>query len=139
MPENLVKIAEGREAEMFAWEDGRILRLLRRPGDTASLEREAVVLDAARARGVRVPATFGVTVVDGRPGLIMERISGADLLTEIGRRPWKVFAIGATCGHLHAAVHEVPAPPDIRSPLSIARASSAEPGIGCRSAPRAIP
>jgi Ser/Thr protein kinase RdoA (MazF antagonist) len=46
----------------------------------------------------------------GRPGLIMERIDGPDLLTLIGRRPWTVFRIARICGEVHARLHEVQAP-----------------------------
>ena len=74
------KIAEGREAEMFAWEDGKVLRLLRDASGAPANERQAEAMRAAAACGVRVPAVYGTTVVAGRPGLIMERIQGSDLL-----------------------------------------------------------
>ncbi|MDO8611418.1 MAG: phosphotransferase [Dehalococcoidia bacterium] len=106
----LRKIAEGREAEMFAWEDGAILRLLRDPGAQARNQLQAAAIEAARSRGVRVPAVLGATTVMGRPGLIMERIAGPDLLTLIGRRPWAVFRVGRICGEVHAQLHEVQAP-----------------------------
>jgi aminoglycoside phosphotransferase (APT) family kinase protein len=106
----LRKVAEGREAEMFAWEDGSILRLLREPGAEQRNQGQAAAIEAARSRGVRVPAVLGATTVLGRPGLIMERIEGPDLLTLIGRRPWAVFRVGRICGEVHAQLHEVQAP-----------------------------
>jgi aminoglycoside phosphotransferase (APT) family kinase protein len=111
----LRKIAEGREAEMFAWEDGSILRLLREPGAEQRNQRQAAAIEAARSRGVRVPAVLGATTVMGRPGLIMERIDGPDLLTLIGRRPWTAFRVGRICGEVHAQLHEVQAPSVIPS------------------------
>ena len=106
----LRKVAEGREAEMFAWEDGSILRLLREPGAEGRNQGQAAAMEVARSRGVRVPAVLGATTVMGRPGLIMERIDGPDLLTLIGRRPWMVFRIARICGEVHAQLHEVRAP-----------------------------
>jgi len=106
----LRKVAEGREAEMFAWEDGSILRLMREPGADGRNQGQAAAMEAARSRGVRVPAVLGATTVMGRPGLIMERIEGPDLLTLIGRRPWTVFRVGRICGEVHAQLHEVQAP-----------------------------
>ena len=106
----LRKVAEGREAEMFAWEDGAILRLLREPGSEQRNQRQAAAMEAARSRGVRVPAVLGATTVVGRPGLIMERIDGPDLLTLVGRRPWTVFRVARICGEVHARLHEVRAP-----------------------------
>lgn len=109
----LKKVAEGREAEMFAWEDGKILRLLRDPSAHARNQRQAAAMEAARSKGVRVPAVMEVTTVLGRPGLVMERISGVDLLTLIGRQPWKVFWVGRVSGELHAQLHDVKAPDGI--------------------------
>src|SRR3990170_5519458 len=106
----LRKVAEGWEAEMFAWDDGSILRLLREPGADQRNQAQAAAMEAARSRGVRVPAVLGATTVMGRPGLIMERIDGPDLLTLIGRRPWTAFRVGRVCGEVHARLHEVQAP-----------------------------
>ena len=68
---------------------------------------------AAAGAGVRVPAVLGITTFDGRPGLIMERIDGIDELALVGKRPWLVFAIGASTGRIQAGLHEVKAPPEI--------------------------
>jgi len=108
--QQLEKIGEGREAEMFAWGDGKILRLLRYPDGARSNEFQAAAMAAAAASGVRVPAVIGAETVNGRPGLIMERISGRDLLTELGTRPWQLLRAGRTIGHAHAMLHEVRAP-----------------------------
>src|SRR3990172_4441033 len=106
----LRKVGGGREAEMCAWEDGAILRLLREPGAEQRNQGQAAAIEAARSRGVRVPALLGATTVRGRPGLIMERIEGPDLLTLIGRRPWTVFRVARICGEVHAQLHEIQAP-----------------------------
>ena len=109
-PEELRKIAEGREAEMFAWEPGTILRLLRNPDAQRQLQWQAVAMEAARSRGVRVPAIHSLTTVMGRPGMIMERIDGPDLLTLVGRRPWTVFWAARVLGEVHAQLHAASAP-----------------------------
>lgn len=109
-PQDLQKIAEGRDAEMFAWEKGTILRLLRNPNAQRQLQWEAAAMKAAGDRGVRVPAVHSLTTVLGRPGMVMERIEGEDLLTLLGRRPWKVFWVGRVSGEIHARLHEAKAP-----------------------------
>jgi aminoglycoside phosphotransferase (APT) family kinase protein len=111
--ETLRKIAEGREAEIFAWGDDAVLRLLRNPNARPQIEWEAAAMRAAAGAGVRVPAVIDVTTVDGRPGLVMERIDGIDMLAVVGKQPWLVFNIGATSGRIQAALHEVIAPPQI--------------------------
>jgi Ser/Thr protein kinase RdoA (MazF antagonist) len=91
---------------MFAWEDGRILRLLRGAGGQRQNEMQAVAIEAAAASGVRVPEVFGATTVMGRPGLVMERIDGTDYLTLMGKQPWLVFSVGSLSGRVHAKLHE---------------------------------
>lgn len=109
-PQELQKIAEGREAEMFAWEEGTILRLLRDPQGQQRLQREAAAMKAASDRGIRVPAVHGLTTVEGRPGLVMERIEGPDMLTLLSRRPWRIFWVGRVTGEVHARLHATSAP-----------------------------
>jgi aminoglycoside phosphotransferase (APT) family kinase protein len=110
---SLRKIAEGREAEIFLSEDGSVLRLLRNPNGQRQIEWEAAAMRAAADAGVRVPAVREITTVDGRPGLVMERIDGIDMLAVVGKQPWLVFSIGAQSGRIHAEMHEVRAPEGI--------------------------
>jgi aminoglycoside phosphotransferase (APT) family kinase protein len=87
--------------------------LLRNPNGRRQLEWEAAAMRAAAGAGVRVPAVRGITTFDGRPGLIMERIDGIDELTAVGKRPWLVFAVGASTGRIQAGLHGVKAPAEI--------------------------
>jgi hypothetical protein len=109
----LTKVAEGREAEMFEWDDGRLLRLLRNPSHAESLHWDAAGSRAALAGGVRVPVIYEMLAVDGRPGMVVERIHGQDLLAEIAARPWRVWAIGKECGVIHARIGLVRAGPEL--------------------------
>lgn len=111
----LEKIAEGREAEMFAWEDGKILRLFRGDFQRSTCEYQIRALQAVGEAGVRVPAIYGTTEVDGRLGVIMERIDGIDLLTLIGRKPWKVWWVGGIAGRTQAEINETRAPESLPS------------------------
>ena len=60
-----------------------------------------------------VPAVSGITEVDGRPGVIMERVDGPDLLTLISKKPWIIWSAGGTTGHVQAQLHGVVAPESI--------------------------
>jgi hypothetical protein len=81
---------------------------------------QAAAIEAAAASGVRVPAVFSETTVMGRPGLVMERIDGADYLTLMGKQPWLVFSVGSLSGRVHAKLHEAVASdalPELRALL----------------------
>ena len=115
MDEQLRKIAEGREAEIFAWEDGTVLKLMRSPDAQQAVEWQERALRAALSAGVSVPAVHGTTTVDGRPGLIMVRIDGPDMLTLVGKKPWTIFEVATVLGQVHARMHEVRAPEELRN------------------------
>jgi Ser/Thr protein kinase RdoA (MazF antagonist) len=56
----------------------------------------------------------------GRPGLVIERLEGEDLLTLLGRRPWRVASVARTLGGVHASLHATTAPdslPELRAEL----------------------
>lgn len=70
-------------------------------------------MTTAAEHGIPVPAVHGVVVVDGRPGLIMDRIDGEDLLTTLSRRPWQLAGSASGLGGLQARLHDVVAPPEL--------------------------
>lgn len=113
--QGLKKIAEGREAEIFAWEDGTVLRLYRERDAAAGMQREIDAMQAVRRVLPLVPEYRGAVEVMGRPGMIMERIDGPDYLTLIAQKPWLVWSIGGIIGDVHARLHDVIAPPEIES------------------------
>ncbi len=110
-----MKLAEGREAEIFAWEGGSVLRLLRRVEGRPQLEHEAQAMTAARAAGVRCPEPRGVIEVDGRPGLVVERIDGPDGLDDIASRPWTLWSSTRAFAQQHALLGAAEAPAGLPS------------------------
>jgi aminoglycoside phosphotransferase (APT) family kinase protein len=109
----LQRLGGGREAEIFAFDEGRVLRLARDPARAAFVEREAAALAAARRAGAPVPAVYERVDVEGRPGAVIDRLDGEDLLVRLGRRPWSVWSVGRTLGRLHARLHRVAAPDEL--------------------------
>jgi hypothetical protein len=76
------KIAEGRDAEIFAWDDGLVLRLHRDPNAGARAHRDMAVGATVRSVLPSVPTPAARIVHDGRPGIPEER---APLLREARR------------------------------------------------------
>jgi aminoglycoside phosphotransferase (APT) family kinase protein len=106
-------LGQGREAEIYAWDDGLVLRLFRTPELQERLERELAAMSAAAACGVPVPQVEGTLTVDGRPGLLLERIDGRDIISLFGRRPWTVPRMVRRVALLQAQMHDAVAPPDL--------------------------
>ncbi len=106
-------LAQGREAEVFAEGEGTVLKLWRDAGHGWRAEREAAVLTTLREQALQAPRLVGIATVDGRPGLVIERIDGTDLLAALGRRPLSVFTAGRVMGEVHVAMHDCLAPGEL--------------------------
>ncbi len=127
----LKKIAEGREAEIFEYDDGRVLRLYRKGRSLEDANVQAAILQAATDAGVRVPAVHGVETVDGRAGIVLERVDGDDLFEIIARSPWRIFSLSGLTARLQANMHEQAAPaalPPVRESYRRAASNSGAPG-----------
>lgn len=111
----LVKIAEGREAEIFRWSESEVLRLFRDPDAGERADREMAALDAVHATLPCVPVPSARIEWEGRPGILMERLNGEGILTELQRRPWRLWALGRLFGRTHASVNQLAAPPELPS------------------------
>lgn len=109
----LKKIAEGLEAEMFEWEDGKILRLQRDPESQESVSWQRMAIEAASKSGLRVPVVYEQVTEMGRPGLVMERLDGSDVLGIIGKQPWRLFWAASVVAELHVKMHDAVAAPEI--------------------------
>jgi aminoglycoside phosphotransferase (APT) family kinase protein len=115
-----VKLAEGREAEILSWGEGRVLRLYRDPAAGARADREMGALAAVRSVLALVPAPFERIQWQGRPGIVMEQVLGRDAMTELSRRPWRIPELAALSGRIHAELNTVAAPaslPELRAEL----------------------
>lgn len=71
-------LAIGRTAEVFAIDDDRVLKLDRLDWNGVS-QFEADVVKAAHAAGLPVPEVYETVTVDGRHGIVLERIYGPSL------------------------------------------------------------
>lgn len=98
-------LAAGRTAEVFAWGDGEVLKLLR-PGFPPELaDLEARLVAAVRATGFAVPAVRAVVEVNGRRGVVFDRVDGPSMWQEILRRPWTARRWARGLAELHADMH----------------------------------
>jgi aminoglycoside phosphotransferase (APT) family kinase protein len=106
----LALVGTGFRADVFEWDPGRVVKLARDPEYGPLIDRERDALEAANRCGVPAPRLHERVEVEGRPGLVLDRLGDEDLLVSLSRRPWSVFAAGRTMGALHASLHETSAP-----------------------------
>jgi aminoglycoside phosphotransferase (APT) family kinase protein len=98
-------IGEGRTAEIYAWGDAQALKLYRVGWPASWVEHEAQVSSAVAATGLPVPAVGGTLELDGRYGILFERISGPSLLRQFSARPWTLAQSLRVFTDLHLAMN----------------------------------
>lgn len=99
------RLGVGRQAEIFEWEAGRVLKLYHHAQAEATARAEAAHTQLAHAAGAPAPATFETLTVDGRWGTVYERVSGPTLLSQLVAQPWRVNAFAQQMAALHAHMH----------------------------------
>jgi len=112
-------IARGRTAEIFAWKDDQVLKLFLDEGAVRSVEHEAQVTGAVHKAGLPAPAVEGIVEVEGRLGIVFERVDGPSMLQVFRSKPWRIPQLARTLARLHAAIHscEMPELPSLREDL----------------------
>ena len=98
-------IASGRDADIFEFGPGRVLR---RSRAGRSLAAEAAIMEFLHRAGYPVPAVDQLS--DDGTELVLERIEGPSMLEAVGRAPWRVRAQGRVLAELHYRLHEIEAP-----------------------------
>jgi uncharacterized protein (TIGR02172 family) len=98
-------IGRGRTAEIYAWDHGRALKLYYPGWPVDAVKHEAEISQVVAATGVTAPAVDGVLTVDGRQGVLFERLIGPSLLAQVAGRPWTLPRAVRVFTDLHLAVH----------------------------------
>lgn len=92
----------GRTAEVFAWGEGRILKLYRAEIPRIWAEREAAIGRLIMQAGLAAPAIGETVEVNGRAGIVFERITGSSMLDSLARQPWLLRRYARQFAQIHA-------------------------------------
>jgi uncharacterized protein (TIGR02172 family) len=114
------RIAEGATAEIRAWGDGLVLKLYRDGYSQDEAEREAERVRAAVAMGVATPNALEVVTIEGRPGVVFERVDGATMLDRVVANPEQAAEMARLLAEEHVALHarHGPALPSLKERLA---------------------
>jgi len=108
-------LARGRTADVFAWEEGYILKCFHEWFDLEDIQYEAKIARAVLASGLLVPIVGEILQVGGCHGLVYERVNGPDMVEILLRQPWRVFHFARRLAALHAQMHARACGPDFPS------------------------
>ena len=102
-------IGEGRTARVYTWGPTHLLKLYYDWWPESNIVYEARVLKTVHAAGVPSPEVGEIVEVDGRRGLVYERIVGPSMTDLLLADPGSMDALARTLAQLHATMH-LPAP-----------------------------
>jgi uncharacterized protein (TIGR02172 family) len=100
-------IAQGRTSEVYLWNDHHVLKLYREWCPPHWIEEEARIARAVYAAGIPSPAAEEIIEVDGRGGLIYERLEGISMLQDMNARPWTILKHARSLADLHVQINKI--------------------------------
>ncbi len=115
------RIGVGRTAEVFALDDDRAIKLFYPDFDIEGAGIEARACELATKAGLPVPKFYELVEIDGRAGIITERLYGESMLSRVLRRPYEISNLTQQFSDLHLRLHrcELPALGSYRDYLSV--------------------
>ena len=107
-------IDRGRTADIYAWKDDQtVVKLYHDWFQLEWIQEEAARSSAIQGLGLPAPKVGELVQVNGRNGLIFERIYGENMLALLTQKPELVSKFASRLATLHIKLHSVDAQPDI--------------------------
>ncbi|QYR22581.1 phosphotransferase [Paenibacillus sp. sptzw28] len=99
-------IGRGLTAEVFEWGENRVIKLFFSSVSQDWIDREAKTGAIAAAAGIPSPSVYETIEVEGRKGIIYDRLKGSSMLKLIQAEPGNTWLYGRRMAELHARVHQ---------------------------------
>lgn len=103
-------IALGRTAEVYAWQENAVLKLYYEWCPPHWAENEAKVAQTVVAAGIPTPAALEILEVNGRRGIVYERVTGTSMLQDMNARPWTTFRHARLLAELQVKINGLSMP-----------------------------
>ena len=99
-------IARGRTADVYSWGDGQVLKLFHDWFPLENIQYEHMIAHEIYASNLKAPAVGDLIRVDGRNGLLYQRVDGQPMFEVLLRKPWLFFKCARIFAKLHVDMHE---------------------------------
>jgi tRNA A-37 threonylcarbamoyl transferase component Bud32 len=109
------KLGEGAYAEVHAWAPGQVVKLFKAGFPRLHSWWEARLIRAVFAAGAPAPEVFDEITLEGRFGIVLQRLDGPTLLQLSRSGAMTPEQTGAILATLARTVHKTAPPPDVLS------------------------
>ncbi|WP_369414746.1 aminoglycoside phosphotransferase family protein [Collibacillus ludicampi] len=99
-------MGQGYTAEIYAWGEYEIVKLFYKTIPQFIIDHELNVSQAVDKLGLPVPKVFGMVDVEGKKGIVYERIVGITMTSYISRNLWNVDKEAKRLAELHYELHK---------------------------------
>ena len=99
-------IGRGMTAEVYEWGQDKALKLYTKNVSKSWAMYEARIGTAIHEAGVASPEVFGTVEVDGRNGIIFQRIFGRSMLDNVKMEPWNIYHYIKQLARLQFGIHQ---------------------------------
>lgn len=112
-------ICQGNTAEVFLYDEAKILKLFRDDFPPEIIEAEFEVAKRISQDLAFVPKAFGLVEYKNHYGILYEKIDGKDMIAEMMKKPHRIRAYSKQLAAKHAEIHKATAGlnSDIKSKL----------------------
>jgi len=98
-------IAKGRTAEVYAWQEKQVLKLFHDWVPEDWVRRELEMGRALSTTSLPTPRLVDSLSLDGRRGIIFERVAGPSMLQLLTTQPWRLVSLARQLAELHSMIH----------------------------------
>ena len=109
------KIGEGAYSDVHAWAPGQVVKLFKAGFSRRASWWEARMTRAVFAAGAPAPEVFDEVTLEGRFGVVLQRLDGPTLLQLSRSGAMTPEQTGAILAALAISVHKIAPPPDVLS------------------------
>lgn len=100
----------GRTAQVLFWDNDKVLKLFREDFTLSHVQKEERIVRTVFETGLPVPAVHGIVEVDGRYGILFDRVDGPLMMEEMLTKPDQITHLTKLFAEIHAKMHIITIP-----------------------------
>ena len=97
----------GRTAQVLIWDNNQVLKLFREGFTLSQIQKEEKITRTIFEAGLPVPAVHGIIEVEGRYGILFDRVDGPSMGEEMMSKPDELVYLTKLFAELHAKMHAI--------------------------------
>lgn len=101
---DLTLFAQGCQAQIYLYGENKVLRVLRDPQDEDLLLNEIEIMKSLSNTVVHVPKVYEFLTIEGRSAVVVERIFGDTMLTDLRKHPLSILNKAKVLASLHISL-----------------------------------